>query len=101
MQAQRLLQREAERYAHALLQFLQAQHGEMAGAQRYAELLALVENTFHIALKHRRLHAHAARAQNGAGMRQVRDTFPAAFVPMCVEGQRQRRMDEGQNDPDH
>ncbi|KAL3101942.1 hypothetical protein niasHS_003351 [Heterodera schachtii] len=80
--ARRLLQNEAEHYADALLRFVQAQHGDAAGAKRYAELLELIEGVFYVADNQRKLHSILKAKTIGGGEAKM----PKPFSEMCFKG---------------
>uniref|UniRef100_A0A914C6E1 NR LBD domain-containing protein n=1 Tax=Acrobeloides nanus TaxID=290746 RepID=A0A914C6E1_9BILA len=53
--ARSILQKQADKYSQLLLRYLQLEHGEIKGAQKYAEVISLMGTFFAIAEKHRQV----------------------------------------------
>lgn len=51
--ARTILQNEADKYFQLLLRYLQIEHGELKGAQKYGEVISLMATFFNIAERHR------------------------------------------------
>ena len=55
-EAQKLLRKQQETYALILLRHLQARHGDIAGAKKYSDVIALIRTFFYFAECHKQLH---------------------------------------------
>lgn len=80
--AQKLLQKESERYADTLMKLEQHRLGEIAGIKRYAEILHLAENMFHVDRKYRDFNAYLAMVVDHG----MTERMPKVVLNLCLDG---------------
>ncbi|KAL3099849.1 hypothetical protein niasHT_022267 [Heterodera trifolii] len=77
------LQQLSEHYADLLMHHLRTNHGNMAGALRYAELIHLIESVFSTAKRHREFFTYLAMVTDQG---RFHATIPHIFMPMILHG---------------